>query len=83
LAWTTEAKPDLPAHPDWITQATVTGRAPRNVANERLNAEPGRTGGNSGEVFALDIPFYRTNRAAPGRETESVPLEQPVRANSL
>ena len=24
---TTEAKPELPAHPDWITQATVTGRA--------------------------------------------------------
>ena len=39
-------------------------------------------GGNSGEVFALDIPFYRTKRAARGRETENMPRGKPARANS-
>ena len=74
---TTEAKPELPAHPDWITQATVTGRAHATCergAECRAEKNPAAT---LGRCLLLTFPFIERKRAARGREAENVLWKMP------
>jgi len=74
---TTEAKPELPAHPDWITQATVTGRAHATCergAECRAEKNPAAT---LGRCLLLTFPFIEPNERPLAAETENVPLKSP------
>src|SRR6516165_2525471 len=63
IGMTTEAKPELPAHPDRITQATVTGRAHATCergAECRAEKNPAAT---LGRCLLLTFPFIEPYEA--------------------
>src|SRR6516164_9897807 len=70
IGMTTEAKPELPAHPDWITQATVTGRAHATCergAECRAEKNPAAT---LGRCLLLTFPFIERAHATCERGAE-------------
>ena len=75
---TTEAKPELPAHPDWITQATVTGRAHATCergAECRAEKNPAAT---LGRCLLLTFPFIEPNEQPLAERQRICPWEGSV-----